>query len=108
MSESSESIPAGAIEALKAFLIATERQDLEGMRAYLSRRTLEADDLDTPPQQLHCEAGQARMVDNGVLVSVQMRSANHPGGRAEMETPFLLVQEEGQWKVDLVWSLRGS
>lgn len=96
-------VPAEAIQVLRAFLEAAERKDEEKMKACLNRRTIESGSFsNSGPEGVRFVLGEAVMEGEVAVIPVN----GVPLGAADdsppaMEMSCLVVKEDGQWKFDL-------
>jgi hypothetical protein len=103
MSDSPARVPAGALNALQKFLDAGQRRDESAMKACLSRRTLESGQFDNSgPEGVRFEFGEGCMEGENALIPLKMIPIDGPADAPPvMEMPCVMVQEDGQWKLDL-------
>lgn len=91
----------GAVRTLKAFLDANRRRDEEGMRACLTRKTLESGAFTGPNAPDATYVMEEPQVDGDrVILPLKVVPEGAPP-EAAMTLPCILVEEEGAWKFDL-------
>jgi hypothetical protein len=101
-------VPPEALDVLRSFLDAGLRRDEPAMRACLTKKTLEAGQFDgSSPQGVRYVFGAAAMEGEAAVVPVRAfalegPAEGDPAAVPVMEMPCVMVQEEGQWKFDLV------
>jgi len=100
---SPEVVPAEAIRVLETFLDASRRGDEDGMRACLSRSTLESGQFSGKgPEGVEFALGTARREGPNVVVPVSWVATE--GDSPELpfsEMPCVIVPEDGGWRLDL-------
>jgi hypothetical protein len=95
-------VPAEAVEALRAFLDATGRQDMPAMSARVTRQTLASGKLHGPPMSARYELGEGRTEGASVAIPVSGFPKDAPTGAAPaMQMDCVMVREDGLWKLDL-------
>jgi hypothetical protein len=95
-------VPGEAVEGLRAFLDASDRQDMEAMSARVTRQTLASGKLHGPPMQVRYELGEGRMESAAAVIPVSGFPKDAPKGAApEMLMDCVMVREDGLWKLDL-------
>ena len=103
----SPDVPREAIDTITAFLDANRRQDEEGMRACLSRRTLESGSFSGPDgHATDFFIGEPRRDGDRIVVPVRIV----PPGAGEdspesMDLPCIVVEEDGAFKFDLAGTM---
>jgi hypothetical protein len=95
-------VPAEAVEALRAFLDASGRQDMPAMSERVTRQTLALGKLHGPPMSVRYELGEGRMEGASAAIPVLGFPKDAPkGGAPAMQMDCVMVREDGLWKVDL-------
>ena len=95
--------PAGPREVVETFLrLTVDTPDLQKARLHLSKRSLETGDFHAAPAGSSYTLGAEESDELGLHIPVSMKSPL-PGGTdmQEMTVPVVVVQEDGQWKIDL-------
>lgn len=104
MSDQSTNVPAAARTVLQAFLDAGLARDEAGMKACLTRHTLESGQFnpDSAPDGLRFVLGDGQMEGKMAVITMKGFPTDAPADSPPaMEMACLMVQEEGQWKFDL-------
>ncbi|MCY2929127.1 MAG: hypothetical protein NTV86_06455 [Planctomycetota bacterium] len=104
MSEQPVEVPAAARAVLQAFVDAGLARNEAGMKACLTRHTLESGQFnpDSAPEGLRFEVGDGQMEGPMAVITMKAFPSDSPADAAPvMEMACLVVQEEGQWKFDL-------
>ena len=104
MSKRPAPIPAQAKQVLQAFLDASLRKDEKAMRACVTRHTLESGQLNSAgPEGVTLAMGEPQQEGEQWVIPVKAVPIGAPEGTPPvMEMPCLMVEEDGQWKFDLV------
>jgi uncharacterized protein YqcC (DUF446 family) len=103
MPDQSPAVPAEAVQVLTSFLAAADRKDEAGMKACLSRKTLESGTFNNAgPEDMNLVMGEATLEGDMVVIPLRGTPKGAPADApAVMELPCLIVKEDGQWKFDL-------
>ena len=94
----------GARKALESFLKFTvDSPDLEKARLYVTRRTAESGALHAGavPAGSTYTLGAEEADELGTRIPVSVKSPAAGGEAQEMTVPVVIMQEEGDWKIDL-------
>lgn len=98
-------VPAEAKAVLQKFWEAGLRQDEKTMRACLTRKTLESDQFDpsSSPQGARFMFKESHMEgDQAVILVRALPQDAQDDAPSLMDMPCIMVQEDGEWKLDLV------
>lgn len=97
-------IPQEAIDALQGFLEASGCEDLEEMKQFVSKRTIESGSMNAEGGKgMKYELSEATWEGDHVMIPMRAIPTDEaPEGVPEMEMQCLMIQEEGTWKFDLV------
>ncbi len=97
-------IPPQAVEVLQAFLAASDKKDEEAMKACVSKQTIEAGQMNTEGAEgMEYHLGDPVWEGDNVVIPMRaVPTAESPQGVPEMEMQCLMVEEDGQWKFDLM------
>lgn len=97
-------IPQEAINVLQGFLDASGREDIEEMKQFVSKQTIESGSMNTEGGKgMKYELSEATWEGDHVVIPMRATPTDEaPEGAPEMEMQCLMVQEEGEWKFDLV------
>jgi len=95
-------VPQEAVTVLKSFLDAMQRSDMAGMTACITRKSLESAQFSGPPEGVRFVMGDGQMEDGQAIIMLKGYPLDAPAdGEPMMQMPTVLVQEDGQWKVDI-------
>lgn len=96
-------VPPEGIRVLEAFIDAGKRQDLDGMKACLSRSTLESGNFNGDgPTGVDFFIGEPRLEGGKPVVPLRVVAEGAgPEGETIDELPCIMVEEDGAWKFDL-------
>jgi hypothetical protein len=101
MPDNSADVPQAAIDVLQKFLEASIRKDLETMKTCVTKKTLEAGQMNTEgPTDVTIVLGQATREGENIIIPAKL-VANPPSTDAPFEMPCIMMLEDGQWKFDL-------
>jgi hypothetical protein len=96
-------VPAEAGQVLQAFFDASDKKDIEGMKACLSAATLKADGFNASgPEGLRFVFGEEQMEGPAAVILVKGFPIGAPADSPPaMQMSCVMVLEKGQWKFDL-------
>lgn len=96
-------VPPEGIRVLEAFIDASKRKDLDGMKACLSRSTLESGSFNGDgPTGVDFIIGEPRLEGTQPVVPLRVvPEGAGPEGETIDELPCIMVEEDGAWKFDL-------
>ncbi|MEX2213604.1 MAG: hypothetical protein WD768_05725 [Phycisphaeraceae bacterium] len=104
MAEASSSFDTGpAVDVVRQFIDAASRKDEEAMKACMCRKTLEGGQFHASgPTIDRYELGEVTTEGEIVIVPAAMKAKDVPEGQPEeMTMPFVVVPEDGAWKIDM-------
>lgn len=95
--------PESAIPVVRAFIEASNRRDVDGMKQYLSKGTIESGQFHGEAPELERYDIKGVVVENGeAIVPVELFAKSPPPGQPkEMTMPFVLIPEGGTWRIDI-------
>jgi hypothetical protein len=102
----------GAVAALQAFVDANARQDADGMRACLSQGSQEAGGFNGPtPAGIEFRMGEPEPEGERVVIPLEVVAGEGmtdgpPPGTVLDTLRCIMVQEEGQWRFDLMSTMQ--
>lgn len=100
--------PADAKKALQGFVDASIRRDLEEMKSFLSKSTLESGQFNgsAGPEGVKYVLGEPRPEKDGILILLRAFPEGTPeAGEPVMQMDCLMIREKGSWKFDLAASV---
>jgi hypothetical protein len=105
-------------KAVRGFLEASDRRDINAMKSHLSAQSvrlinqfggkMSPDKMfprrtgKTPDYVVGKATIQGERATVPVTAAMPKEAAPYLGGKSQMEVPFVVIREEGKWKVDLI------